>query len=190
MRTCALPTAGYIWPRYVHSAMRASSDVALFHQLRMRPPASPSAALERLSLRELNELHSKILLAVVRAHGVPAAMNYRLEYADQNEPRGMLQWIEAADELLVASQQGVDSDCLLPGNTIHKDGSVECGELVSAQGLTRCADEQKRRSDKCGECNDQSEDELGRPEHVQTRCTPLLRKDDEHRDQHGVCHNG
>ena len=41
----------------------------------MRAPASPSAALERLSLRELNELHSKILLAVVRAHGVPAAMH-------------------------------------------------------------------------------------------------------------------
>ena len=37
--------------------------------------AGASAALERLTLRELHDLHAKLLLAVVRAHGVPAAMH-------------------------------------------------------------------------------------------------------------------
>mmetsp|Transcript_13565 Transcript_13565/g.43802 ORF Transcript_13565/g.43802 Transcript_13565/m.43802 type:complete len:232 (+) Transcript_13565:110-805(+) len=37
------------------------------------PPQSP--ALEQLGLEELHDLHSAVLLAVVRAHGVPAAIS-------------------------------------------------------------------------------------------------------------------
>ena len=120
------------------SKSRVSRDVTLWpshnvHAIYANQRATLAAIANAADFMSAHHGEGVRVPVQVNDHGVPAAMNYRLEYADQNKPRGMLQWIEAAEELLAASQQGVDSDSVLSGNTHHKDSSVEHGELISAQ---------------------------------------------------------